>query len=108
MWGNDCFWARPYDRRCANEAMRRGSKSIMAAPHQNREHVAKTSLFCAFEISPREDVAPKRQAVFLKEARDVDCSLASLEAATDNLSNVGHFRSWHETDMPSQSLHVRC
>jgi hypothetical protein len=28
----------------------------MAAPHQNREHVAKTSLFCAFEISPREDV----------------------------------------------------
>jgi hypothetical protein len=37
-------------------------------------------------------LAPKRQAVFLKESRDVDCSSASLEAATDNLSNVGQFR----------------
>jgi len=37
-------------------------------------------------------LAPKRQAVFLKESRDVDCSSASLEAATDNPSNVGHFR----------------
>jgi hypothetical protein len=40
-------------------------------------------------------LAPKRQAVFLKESRDVDCSSGNLEAATDNLYNVGHFRSWH-------------
>jgi len=35
--------------------MRHGSKSIKAVPHQNKEDVVKTSLYCAFEISPREN-----------------------------------------------------
>ena len=52
-------------------------------------------------------LAPKRQAVFLKESRDVDCSSGNLEAATDNLYNVGHFRSWHETDLAIAPAEVR-
>jgi hypothetical protein len=78
--------------RCANEAMRRGSKSIMAAPHQNREHVAKTGRFCAFEISLREDVG---QAVFLKESRDVDCSSGNLEPQLCRpLPQLALFQTW--------------
>jgi len=51
-------------------------------------------------------LAPKRQAVFLKESRDVDCSSGNLEAATDNLYNVGHLRSWHFSDFSRCPLDV--
>ena len=53
-------------------------------------------------------LSPKRQAVFLKESRDVDCSSGNLEAATDNLYNVGHFRSWHFSDVPGWPDDVCC
>jgi hypothetical protein len=47
---------------CADVAQNR----LWAAPRQNREHVAKTSLFCAFEISPHENLVTEVTAVFLK------------------------------------------
>jgi len=49
MWDNDSFQARLCDRGCAhkrsNETWTR--TRVWAAPHQKKEHVAKTSLFCA-------------------------------------------------------------
>jgi hypothetical protein len=39
--------------------------------------------------------------------RDVECFSACLEAASDSLADVSHFRTWHETDVGTQPVNVR-